>query len=54
MMGTPVADKAVLSMSDMQKQQAIRKMKPVIAPIQTDMIIALGASFLASFISSVI
>lgn len=37
----------------MQKKAETRKMKPVIAPRYTDMMMALGASLLAFFISSV-
>jgi hypothetical protein len=51
--GTPVGELAAASMSTMQKQTATRKMKPVIAPIHTAQIMAFGASFRASFISSV-
>jgi len=52
-MGTPVGVDAAASISTMQKQTATRKKNPVIAPIQTAQMIALGASFRASFISSV-
>ena len=54
MRGTPVVDPAVLSISPMQKHIEMRKMKPVKAPMYTDMTIAFGASFDAFLISSVI
>jgi hypothetical protein len=52
-MGTPVGELAASLMSPMQKQTATRNINPVIAPIHTAQIMALGASFRASFISSV-
>lgn len=54
MSGTPVAVVAAAFMSVMQKQIAMRKMKPVTAPIQTAQMMAFGASFLAFASSSVI
>lgn len=53
MMGTPVEEVAVASIEPMQKQVAIKKMNPVTEPIHTARTIALGASFLAFLISSV-
>lgn len=44
---------ATASMSPTQKQMAIRKMKPVIAPIYTESTMARGASLEASLSSSV-
>lgn len=53
MRGTPVAVVSIASRLRMQKNAAMRKMKPEKAPIQTDQMIARGASFLALRISSV-
>lgn len=53
MRGTPVEVLATSSILPMQNIAAIRKTKPVKAPIQTDQIMALGAVLRASWSSSI-